>query len=122
MAFTEMGSRWHLMPELTFWKDSDHASDFAVNANVFYHFQDQGRTTPYLGFRVNLNFFTIDVPGEDESETELGINLLGGMLLPVSSGVTAFVEGRYVATELDQIMLLGGVTFSLSSGAAEEEY
>lgn len=113
--FTERDSRWHLMPELTFWKDADNVSDLAVNANVFYHFQEQRRSTPYLGFGVGLNFFTIDVPGEDDHETELGINLLGGMLLPVSSGVTGFVEGRYVATELDQIMLLAGFTFTFSN-------
>jgi opacity protein-like surface antigen len=103
-------------------KDSDNVSDFAINANVFYHFQEQRRATPYLGFGVNLNFFTIDVPGDDESQTELGLNLLGGMLLPVSSGVTAFVEGRYVATELDQIMLLGGMTFSFSQGSQEADF
>lgn len=117
----EDGSRWHLMPEFTFWKDVDNVSDLAVNANVFYHFQRLRRSTPYLGFGVGVNFFTIDVPGDDEHEAELAINLLGGMLLPISSGITGFVEGRYVATDLDQIMLLAGMSFLFSDGRGADD-
>jgi len=111
MEFTEPTSRWHLAPELLFWKDTDYVSDFAVNGNVFYEFGRAARTRPYLGMGLNINFLTIDVPGEDDNEVDLGLNLLGGVLLPISSGVRGFAEGRYAVTDLDHLMLLTGLTF-----------
>lgn len=63
---------------------------------------------PYVGAGLNIAHMSVDAgPAGDVSDTELGINLLGGLKLNLS-GLDAFTEAR--------IALGGGEQFSISFG------
>lgn len=108
LEFEEMGSRWHLQPNFIYWS-SDGLSDANANFDVYYHFDRAGRVSPYLGGGAGVHFYGADGPGDPG--TDLGLNLMGGLLIP-ASGANFFVEGRYVASDRSQTALYGGVTLS----------
>jgi hypothetical protein len=109
LEFEQPGSAWHLMPGVLFW-DEGGVSALAVNADMYYHFQPEGMTTPYLGAGVGLNRF--DFEGSGDANTEVGLNLFGGLRFPTGAS-HLFVEGRYTASDISQSSILGGVTFHL---------
>jgi len=112
VEFAKPGSRWHISPEILYWKD-DPLRDVNVNLNVYYHFLPPGRITPYLGAGGGLHFYDLDVEGVD-GETDPGLNLLGGFRFPLSNNAHLFAEARYVATDLDQFQIFGGFTVPLA--------
>ena len=97
----------HLMPNLMYWH-VDHQSDFNPNFDVYYHFGEESRTVPYLGGGLGLNLRSSSIT--DRSETDLGANLIGGLRFPGNSN-HYFVEGRYTASDVPQVAVLGGITF-----------
>src|SRR6266478_1770983 len=48
MEFEQSDTRLHLVPNLMFWR-VDRVSDVNPNFDVYYHFDSQGQTTPYVG-------------------------------------------------------------------------
>lgn len=78
-----------------------------VNVNLFYHFHlpDSPSVVPYLGGGLNL----ANVSNGD-SETEMGLNLGGGVRFPGIS-VTPFVEARGVISGAEQFVVTGGLLF-----------
>jgi len=65
-----------------------------------------------LALASGLHFYSLDLPGPNETNTDIGLNLFGGLLIPAST-LRLFVEGRYVATDRSQAMIAGGATFPL---------
>ena len=111
LELEESGSRVHLQPGVLFWS-TNGLSDVNPNFDVMYHFARAGRVGPYVGGGAGMHFYSLDVPGPNDSKTDLGANLFGGVLIP-SSSLRFFVEGRYVATDRSQAMITGGVTMPL---------
>lgn len=107
LEFEQSGSRVHLLPNVMYWKASN-LSDLSANADLYYHFIREGQVTPYLGAGLGINAFRDD--GTNQSDTKLGLNLVGGFRFPAPS-VHYFVEGRYTASNISQFALLGGITF-----------
>ena len=107
MEFEQSGSRFHLLPNVMYWKAGD-LSDVSANADVYYHFLSEGQLTPYLGVGLGVNAFHDD--GSGQSDTKMGLNLIGGFRFPAPSA-HYFVEGRYTASDITQFALLGGITF-----------
>ncbi|HYQ96034.1 MAG TPA: hypothetical protein VER38_03400 [Candidatus Eisenbacteria bacterium] len=108
LEFEESGSRVHLQPGVMFWS-TNGLSDVNPNFDLMYHFAPAGRVGPYVGAGAGMHFYSFDVPGPSNSNTDLGANLFGGVLIP-SSSLRLFVEGRLVATDRSQAMITGGVT------------
>lgn len=82
---------------------------FEINANVGYPLDVEG-FDPYVGGGLNIanGGVSFDDPAfEDTSDTEVGLNLLGGLKFPVG-GMNAFAEAR--------IELSGGEQFVISAG------
>jgi hypothetical protein len=105
----ESGNRLHLVPNLMYWK-VDRVSDVNPNLDVYYHFRPEGEPSPYLGGGVGLNRNHSELT--DRSETNVGANVIGGMRFPSrSSSNSYFVEGRFTASEVSQVALMGGITF-----------
>lgn len=100
-------NRFHLMPNLMYWR-VDRVSDVNPNLDVYYHFGSQERVVPYLGGGLGINVVNNDIT--DHSRTDLGANLIGGLRIP-GSGNHYFVEGRYTASDVPQMAVLGGITF-----------
>ena len=103
----ENQTRLHLMPNLMYWH-VDRTSDVNPNFDVYYHFGDQNRTTPFVGGGLGLNMRSSSVT--DRSETDLGANMIGGVRFPSGSN-HYFFEGRYTASDVPQVAVLGGITF-----------
>ncbi len=97
----------HLLPNIAYW-DVDQVRDLNPNLDVYYHFRPDGRMTPYLGGGLGLNF--VHRSRLDESSTDLGMNLIGGLRFPGTAN-HVFLEGRYTASDVNQVSLLTGITF-----------
>jgi hypothetical protein len=109
LEFEESGTKLHLQPGVMYWS-SDRLSDFNPNFDVMYHFARSSEVSPYVGAGAGLHFYSLDVPGgANSSNTDLGANLFGGVLLP-SNSVRMFIEGRFVASDRSQASINGGVT------------
>jgi hypothetical protein len=108
LEFERSGSRFHLQPSVMYWKE-DGISDLSVNGDVYYHFASEGQVTPYLGAGLGANIF--DNEFTDQSDTELGANLFGGMRMPALGNHYFFMEARLTASEIGQFSVLGGMTF-----------
>jgi Outer membrane protein beta-barrel domain len=107
LEFEEPGTAWHVLPSVMYWNEGG-VSSLSANGDVYYHFRPEGMTTPYLGAGLGINRF--DFEGTSGSNTELGLNLFGGVRFPMGTN-HLFVEGRYTASDISQTSVLGGVTF-----------
>jgi hypothetical protein len=105
LEFEEPGSKVHLIPGVGYW-NQDGVSDVNPNLDLYYHFLPEGRVTPYVGAGMGLHAYDFD-SGADE--TDIGANLIGGVRVPLQKS-HFFMEGRYVASELSQFGIAGGVT------------
>jgi hypothetical protein len=100
------GSHWHLQPNVLYW-NGDPLTGFNGNLDALYHFGPQARTSPYLGG--GLGFSMVDFPGNGGSETDLGANLIGGVMFP-SGRNSLFIEGRHTISDVSQTSILFGIT------------
>jgi hypothetical protein len=105
MELEKSGSRLHLLPSIMFWSTAD-LTNVNPNFDLYYHFSSEGVISPYIGTGLGLHV----INGDDDTETDFGANLFGGVRLPGPSSHW-FLEGRYMATDLPQFSILGGVTF-----------
>jgi hypothetical protein len=95
--FEQTGTRVHLQPNLMYWKVNG-TRDLAPNMDVYYHFEREGR----------VNF--IHQERLDRSNTDLGMNMIGGLRFP-GEGNQYFLESRFTASDINQVSVLGGITF-----------
>jgi opacity protein-like surface antigen len=129
----EITTNLRLVPEISYWSVSEDItffgetweqkwSDFAINANVQYHFDVEGSFAPYVGGGLGLNFISLTVTesffGEtfsaSASTTEFGINLIGGALLNLDGPISPFAEFRYhVVSNFNHLMILAGIIYEL---------
>ncbi len=100
-------SHVHLVPNLRYWM-VDGVSDVCPNVDLTYHFEPSGRVTPYLGGGLGVNMVHVD--HFSGGSNDLGVNMIGGLRFPGTS-TRYFVEGRYTASDINQVSLVGGVTF-----------
>lgn len=103
----QRGTRLAVEPNAMYWKVNG-MRDLSSNLDLYYHFDRDGKVTPYVGGGLGLNFFRDE--NLDRSDTEVGMNVLGGVRFPGTKN-HYFVEGRYTATDIPQVALLGGITF-----------
>lgn len=90
-------------PDFDYWE---------VNGDLLYNFEIRDVTSirPYAGGGLNIARFT-DIGPDDRSDTDLGINVVGGAKFPNSGPVTPYLELRGVIEGSDQIVLTGGILF-----------
>ena len=70
--------------------------------------------TPYLGGGLNIARVSFETAAGDASDTEIGLNLLGGLRFPLG-GVRAYTDARIVIGDNDQLVLTFGFLFGGSS-------
>ena len=107
VEFEQAGTRVHLIPGVRFWKVNG-TRDVDLNGDLYYHFNPEGLTTPYLGAGFGLHMIHVD--RSDESSTSLGPNLFGGVRFPARAG-HSFVEARVALSEVSQFAIRGGMTW-----------
>lgn len=103
----QSGTRLHLDPNMRYW-NVDGMRDFAPNMDVTYHFGRDNEPSPYVGGGLGVHF--LHDRRFDRSENDLGVNAIAGVRFPTASG-RAFVEGRFTASDMNQVALATGITF-----------
>jgi hypothetical protein len=99
-----------------FFPDSPTSGDFdywELNGNVVYDFAitSAPKLTPYVGGGLNIAHFSSSATGGlGSSDTELGVNILGGMEFNVGA-VHPFVELRIELEGGEQFVVTGGILF-----------
>jgi hypothetical protein len=109
LEFETGGTRFHLMPNLMYWSE-DSVNDVNPNFDVMYHFSPAARIGPFAGAGLGMHFY--DNEAFDESNSDFGVNLFGGLRFPTSVA-TFTVEGRAVLSDVDQFGVISGATFNL---------
>lgn len=98
-----------------FFPDDDEGVDvryFEINANVGYPLEAEG-FDPYVGAGLNIanSGVSFDDPAlDDRSDTEIGVNLLGGLKFPFGD-MSAFTEIRLELSGGEQFVISAGVLF-----------
>lgn len=94
------------------WGFGDHMSLFTVNAEAAYRFSSLWDVwTPYLGGGLGPNIKSIDNAGDGDSQTDLGVNLLGGIEKGLSNGDRFFLEGKFSLNDVPDAKVTVGWTF-----------
>jgi len=102
-------SHLHLLPNMMYW-NVDQVRDVAPNMDAYYHFNPANKWSPYLGGGLGLNFVHDTRFGTEHSNTDLGVNMMGGVTFPTSAN-HYFIEGRFTASDINQVSLRTGMTF-----------
>ena len=86
----------------------DDVKLFALNAEASYRFSAQWNVwSPYLGGGVGANIKSVD----DESQTDLGVNVLGGIEKGLANGDRFFIEGKFSLNDVPDAKITVGWTF-----------
>jgi hypothetical protein len=67
--------------------------------------------TPYLGGGLGANIKSNDSDGNSNSQTDLGVNLLGGIEKGLTNGDRFFVEGKFSLNDVPDAKVTVGWTF-----------
>ncbi|MEO1629907.1 MAG: hypothetical protein AAFU38_03955 [Bacteroidota bacterium] len=89
-----------------------------INGDVIARFNPQGSFVPYAGAGLAIVIFSVeqDISGFDASDTDIGINILGGAAFPGVLGFgDPFVQGRITLAGDTAIALIGGVRIPLGN-------
>lgn len=89
--------------DLTYWE---------INGNVAYRIPNvTGSVAPYVGGGLNIAHTSVDRPLSRTSDTDVGLNLLGGTTFGTRGAVRPFAEMRVTVGGGDQLVITGGVRF-----------
>jgi hypothetical protein len=89
----------------------DDAFTISLNGDVAYRFQSESSVRPYLGAGFSyFNYdFDEDIPGDD-SVSEAGVGVLGGVWLNANGSTPFFIEGKlFLSDELPDFKVMAGV-------------
>lgn len=98
-----------LQPSIHYW-NADGISDVIPALDLSYRFSTGDRVTPYLGTGLALHMYNAD--DSDFSDTNVGLNLFGGVVFPGPRS-DLFVEARHSVSDLSQTALLGGISLRM---------
>lgn len=108
----ELGPRFQIIGTWDiYFPDNDALDYWELNGNVVYRFRlpETEEVVPYGGAGLNVARADLDQPvGTETSDTDLGLNFLGGAEFPLES-VTPFVELRVTAEGSEQFYVTGGL-------------
>lgn len=76
----------------------DESYAFSVFANGFYDFSLDSSLTPYIGVGFGPVFTGREDGGDDDEDTDLGFNLIGGASLAFSETIDFIGQYRYLNT------------------------
>ncbi len=94
----------------------DHQTVLAVNGDFHYHLTlEDSDWTPYVGLGIGVNFFDTDrpFPEHDLTETNVGLNLIAGSVVPTGSTGQFFAEAKIGAGDIPSLKLIAGWNFPI---------
>ncbi len=123
-----------LYPSIAYWKRSENEaggdrfrssfSEFTINADVHYYFPSEGSFDFYAGGGLALVFWksTARFPMGDfgtvsssVSDSDVGVNLLGGVETALSPTLTGFAQARYKIDGADTFKITVGLTVAVGA-------
>jgi opacity protein-like surface antigen len=87
----------------------DHLT-LVASAPFWYRFKTYDKVTPYAGGALALGFFSVDKPGKDETNFELGLQIGGGAQWQLKSQ-KILLEGRIDLIDVWDFQVIVGWTF-----------
>ncbi len=96
-----------------FFIDCDECSYFEINGNLAVPFTLEGSSVePYAGSGIHIARSSSDVenPFVEDDNTEVGLNLLGGIFFPLSD-LRGFAEAKFEIVGAEQFVLSAGILF-----------
>jgi hypothetical protein len=94
----------------------DDVTVISLNGDMLYHFALQGTDwTPYAGLGVGVNWISVDLPAPagDNSDTEVGLNVVLGTEVPTKRGNAFFAELRFGVGDIPEIKIIAGWNFKM---------
>jgi opacity protein-like surface antigen len=90
----------------------DDVKLFTANAEASYRFSSRWDVwSPYLGGGIGANVKSVDIGKDSTSQTDLGVNLLGGVEKGLSNGDRFFIEGKFSLNDVPDAKITVGWTF-----------
>lgn len=87
---------------------------FEINGNLIYTFPVEADVSPWAMGGLNLARVSVDVPGfGDASETEVGVNLGGGVTFSPASSISPLVGAKIELGGGEGFVIFGGLSFAL---------
>lgn len=83
-----------------------------LNAEAAYRFsQNWDVWSPYLGGGLGVNIKSFDNDNHNNSETDIGLNFLGGIEKGLANGDRFFIEGKLSLNDVPDVKITVGWTF-----------
>ena len=113
LSLQEFAPDWSLDPnlELGF---GDGATTIALALDAHYHLRLRGSEwRPYLGAGFGVAFVSWNSPlgVSDRSDTNLGLNVVGGVSVPMAASHRGFLELRFGVGDLPTLKIVAGLNF-----------
>lgn len=91
----------------------DNVTLVAINPEVFYLFTPHSRWTPYAGGGLGINVLNWDRKAgkADKTQTEIGLNLLGGIETKLNDTTKFFGEIKFGVGDSPDVKFTVGLTF-----------
>jgi outer membrane protein W len=86
----------------------------AFNLDAYYHLRLEGSDwRPYVGGGLDVTYYSIDNLPEwaDNTDTEVGLNLVGGFVIPTRSSNQWFLELRLGVGDIPDLKIMTGLNF-----------
>lgn len=114
-SMRDFAPNWSFDPniELGF---GDDIQTIQLDLDAYYRFRLQGTEwRPYVGGGLGIAFYSWDAPPgyRDDSETETGINVVGGFVVPTRSPHEWFVELRLGVGDIPELKVVTGMNFRI---------
>lgn len=99
-----------------FFPDEDNLDYWELNANVNYLLTvAESLFLPYVGGGLNIARFKVDTPSGSFSDSEIGLNLLGGVRY-MGTAAAPYAEVRVEVDGGDQVVFTAGLMFNVGPG------
>lgn len=109
-----VGQKVTISPQLIFYFPEEDVNLLEINGNVNYYFYNHDIFEFYGLGGLNITRVSWDYGNDvDGSETELGLNLGGGINFEVGKSFVPFSELRFTLGDFDQFVISAGLKFNL---------
>jgi hypothetical protein len=110
-GFTE---QWHGAAKLNYFFSDDPFNWFDINLDAHWMILQTGNLNVYPLAGLNIAIISCDNCGlVDDSNTEVGLNLGGGIVLPITEKLKGIGEFKFVLGDADQVVFTVGLGFDL---------
>jgi opacity protein-like surface antigen len=103
--------KFALLPTVEYWTKSSTNLDFSqwlLAADARYYYSSTESLKPFIG--LGLGVLSTDV-GIGDASSDFGLDVLGGVDIPINEKLSFSGEIKFVVTDLHSIRLSGGLTY-----------